>query len=193
MRLLMAEPNVLLLDEPTNDLDIDTLTALEDLLDGWPGSLVVASHDRYLIERVCDTVYALLGDGRLSALPGGVEEYLARRQRTAAAAPAVPRPGASRPELSRSELSRPEARSDQPAGEPPAPAAARARAAKKELARLERQIGRLEQREATLHAELAAHATDYLRVGALDAELRAVRAEREAAETAWLELSETKP
>ncbi|MCA1684112.1 MAG: ATP-binding cassette domain-containing protein, partial [Actinobacteria bacterium] len=108
MRLLMAEPNVLLLDEPTNDLDIDTLTALEDLLDGWPGSLVVASHDRYLIERVCDTVYALLGDGRLSALPGGVEEYLARRQRSAAAAPAVPRPGASRPELSRSEVPRPE-------------------------------------------------------------------------------------
>ena len=63
MRLLMDEPNVLLLDEPTNDLDIDTLTALEDLLDGWPGTLVVVSHDRYFVERVCDNVYALLGDG----------------------------------------------------------------------------------------------------------------------------------
>ena len=61
MRLLMSEPNVLLLDEPTNDLDIDTLTALEDLLDGWPGTLVVVSHDRYFVERVCDDVYALVG------------------------------------------------------------------------------------------------------------------------------------
>ena len=76
----MAEPNVLLLDEPTNDLDTDTLTALEDLLDSWPGTLVVVSHDRYLVERVCDSVAALLGDGRLAALPGGIEDYLARRR-----------------------------------------------------------------------------------------------------------------
>ncbi len=78
-RLLMAEPNVLLLDEPTNDLDVDTLANLEDLLDGWPGTLVVVSHDRYLVERVCDTVVALFGDGKLTHLPGGIEEYLARR------------------------------------------------------------------------------------------------------------------
>ena len=77
MRLLMAEPNVLLLDEPTNDLDIDTLTALEDLLDGWPGTLVVVSHDRYFVERVCDNVYALTGDGGIRHLPGGIEQYLA--------------------------------------------------------------------------------------------------------------------
>ena len=64
MRLLMGEPNVLLLDEPTNDLDIDTLTALEDLLDSWPGTLVVVSHDSYFVERVCDNVYGLMGDGR---------------------------------------------------------------------------------------------------------------------------------
>ena len=76
MRLLMGEPNVLLLDEPTNDLDIDTLTALEDLLDGWPGTLVVVSHDRYFVERVCDDVYALVGDGSLRHLPGGIEQYL---------------------------------------------------------------------------------------------------------------------
>ena len=76
MRLLMTEPNVLLLDEPTNDLDIDTLTALEDLLDGWPGTLVVVSHDRYFVERVCDDVFALPGDGGLRHLPGGVEQYL---------------------------------------------------------------------------------------------------------------------
>ena len=70
MRLLMGEPNVLLLDEPTNDLDIDTLTALEDLLDSWPGTLVVVSHDRYFVERVCDNVYALTGDGKIRHLPG---------------------------------------------------------------------------------------------------------------------------
>ena len=74
----MAEPNVLLLDEPTNDLDIETLTELEDLLDGWPGTLVVVSHDRYFLERVTEHVMALLGDGTLSFLPGGVDEYLYR-------------------------------------------------------------------------------------------------------------------
>jgi ATP-binding cassette subfamily F protein uup len=89
----MAEPNVLLLDEPTNDLDIDTLQQLEDLLDGWPGSLVVVSHDRYLVERVCDTVVALLGDGRITHLPGGIEEYLQRWD--AAVNPAGPSPGFS--------------------------------------------------------------------------------------------------
>src|SRR5439155_10822841 len=79
LRLLVDEPNVLLLDEPTNDLDVDTLTELEDLLDGWPGSLLVVSHDRYFLERVTDHVIALLGDGRLSYLGGGIDEYLARR------------------------------------------------------------------------------------------------------------------
>ena len=79
LRLLMSEPNVLLLDEPTNDLDIDTLTALEDLLDSWPGTLVVVSHDRYFTERVCDDVFGLLGDGGLRHLPGGVSEYLSLR------------------------------------------------------------------------------------------------------------------
>ena len=79
MRLLMRGPNVLLLDEPTNDLDIDTLTALEDLLDGWPGTLVVVTHDRYFTERVCDDVFGLIGDGTLRHLPGGVEQYLELR------------------------------------------------------------------------------------------------------------------
>jgi ATP-binding cassette subfamily F protein uup len=79
LRLLAGEPNVLFLDEPTNDLDVDTLTELEDLLDGWPGSLVLVSHDRYFLERVTDYVLALLGDGRLSYLPGGIDEYLRLR------------------------------------------------------------------------------------------------------------------
>ena len=80
MRLLMEGPNVLLLDEPTNDLDIDTLTALEDLLDGWPGTLVVVSHDRYFVERVCDDVFSLTDDGAIRHLPGGMEQYLELRR-----------------------------------------------------------------------------------------------------------------
>ena len=79
LRLLLTEPNVLLLDEPTNDLDIETLNVLEDFLDGWPGTLVVVSHDRYFLERVTDSVWALLGDGQISMLPRGVDEYLERR------------------------------------------------------------------------------------------------------------------
>jgi len=83
LRLLVDEPNVMLLDEPTNDLDVDTLTELEDLLDRWPGSLLVVSHDRYFLQRVTDHVVALLGDGKLSYLAGGIDEYLARRVRWA--------------------------------------------------------------------------------------------------------------
>ena len=164
LRLLAGEPNVLLLDEPTNDLDIDTLAALEDLLDGWPGTLLVASHDRYLIERVCDTVVALYGDGTLRDLPGGVDEYLA----SLAAPAAVSAPAPARPASEAADL----------------------RTAKKELARLERQLGRLEQREADLHDQLAAHATDYEKVAALDADLRAAQAERARTEDAWLVLAE---
>src|SRR6185312_6561199 len=94
MCLLMGEPNVLLLDEPTNDLDIDTLTALEDLLDGWPGTLVVVSHDRWFVERVCDDVYALNGTGGIAHLPGGIEQYLERSRTAAEPAPAKRRQGA---------------------------------------------------------------------------------------------------
>jgi ATP-binding cassette subfamily F protein uup len=160
LRLLMREPNLLLLDEPTNDLDIETLAALEDLLDGFPGTLVVVSHDRYFLERTCDRVLALYGDGALRDLPGGVDEYLAR------AAAAAPEP-ALRKERS---------------GD--------SRAARKELTRLERLVERLEREEARLHDALAASATDYEAVGRLDAELRDVRARKSAAEEEWLTLSE---
>lgn len=95
LRLLVGEPNVLLLDEPTNDLDTDTLAALEDLLDGWPGTLIVVSHDRYLLERVCDRQVALLGDARVRDLPGGVEQYLELRR--AAIAGAVAQGAVDRP------------------------------------------------------------------------------------------------
>ncbi|MFN2522283.1 MAG: ABC-F family ATP-binding cassette domain-containing protein [Mycobacteriales bacterium] len=104
LRLLMGEPNVILLDEPTNDLDIDTLNALEDLLDGWPGTLIVVSHDRYFLERVTTTTASLMGDGTVAALPGGVEEYLAKRVKAAPAAPKSKGGGDTR--LAKKELQR---------------------------------------------------------------------------------------
>ncbi|MDM4722405.1 ABC-F family ATP-binding cassette domain-containing protein [Micromonospora sp. WMMA1363] len=174
LRLLAGEPNVLLLDEPTNDLDTDTLAALEDLLDSWPGTIVVASHDRYLIERVTDSVYGMFGDGRLVHLPGGVDEYLVR------AAEGGPDAALSPP-----------AESATPA--PAGMSAAEVRQARKELAKLERQVGKLEQKEADLLDRLAAHATDYATVADLDAQLKDVRAEREQVEEAWLALADQLP
>ena len=169
LRLLAGEPNVLLLDEPTNDLDTDTLASLEDLLDSWPGTLIVASHDRYLVERVTDTVFGLFGDGRLVHLPGGVDEYL-RRVGTDAAPPPTPAAPAA-PE--RSGMS-----------------AAEVRSARKDLARIERSLRKLDDREATLHDELAANATDYAKVADLDTRLRELRDERARTEEEWLELAE---
>jgi len=166
-RLLMAEPNVLLLDEPTNDLDIDTLQQLEDLLDSWPGTLVVVSHDRYLVERVCDTVVALFGDGKITDLPGGIEEYLRRRDAQLAAA----RPAAASVTAPRSN-------------------AAEQRAARKELAKLERRMDVLTKREATLHGALADAATDADRLLALDAELRELLAEKSNVEERWLAVAD---
>ncbi|MDN5933154.1 MAG: ATP-binding cassette domain-containing protein [Pseudonocardia sp.] len=181
-RLLMAEPNVLLLDEPTNDLDVDTLARLEDLLDGWPGTLVVVSHDRYLLERACDTVVALLGDGKITHLPGGIEEYLRRRARdgdqvnglTAAAVTDAPAP---RPASSAGSGPRANRAADQ-------------RAARKDLQRIERRMTALAQRREKLHAELAEAATDPDRLLTLNAELREVDAEIGKVELAWLEAAE---
>ncbi len=164
MRLLMSEPNVLLLDEPTNDLDIDTLTALEDLLDGWPGTLIVVSHDRYFVERVCDNVYALTGDGKVTHLPGGIDQYLALRAPEEASA-------ASKAERS-------------------APNQAVLRAARKDVARLERALEKNGEREASLHSEMAQAATDYERLRELQSALAALASEREALEAEWLEAAE---
>ncbi|MGZ4619670.1 MAG: ABC-F family ATP-binding cassette domain-containing protein [Frankiaceae bacterium] len=168
LRLLLAGSNVLLLDEPTNDLDIETLRALEDLLDGWPGTLVVVTHDRYFLERVCDSVQALVGAGQLAALPGGVEEYLARlrdrRDREGEqTAPARRRSGDTRAEERR---------------------------LRREASRLEGLLDRLARREADLHAELAAHASEHEIVLRLDAELRGLLADKSAAEEAWLAAAE---
>ena len=166
MRLLMDEPNVLLLDEPTNDLDIDTLTALEDLLDGWPGTLVVVSHDRYFVERVCDNVYALTGDGTVRHLPGGIEQYVQLRR--VESDPGPPRAADAKA----------------------APPQAVIRAARKEAARLERALDKLTEREDRLHEDMAAAATDHGRLRELQAELAALQAEREGVEAAWMEQAE---
>ncbi len=177
LRLLIGEPNVLLLDEPTNDLDIEMLTEFEDLLDGWPGTLVVVSHDRYFLERVTDHVAALLGDGKIAFLPGGVDDYLDRaRARRAAAQAAGSRGSGSDP-----------ARAGGAAG--PVSGAAADRAARKELQRLERQIDKAAQREAALSAELAASATDYEKLIELGASLRILQAEKAGLEERWLEVA----
>ena len=175
LRLLMDEPNVLLLDEPTNDLDIETLTEFEDLLDDWPGTLVVVSHDRYFLERVTEHVVALLGDSKLSFLAGGVDEYL-DRARALRSAPAA---GATSPDTSR-----PATDGLSVAG--PRPSAAQERTARKELQRLERQLERLSSRETELGAQLAANASDYEKLTALGAELRAAQAEKADLEDRWL-------
>ncbi|MFB6702453.1 ABC-F family ATP-binding cassette domain-containing protein [Streptomyces rubiginosohelvolus] len=175
LRLLMDEPNVLFLDEPTNDLDIETLTQLEDLLDGWPGSMIVISHDRFFIERTTDKVMALLGDRALRMLPRGIDEYLERRQKmeeaatpSAAAAPRSPSAPAAAPAVS----------------------AQASRAAKKELQKVERQLDKLSTRETTLHKQIADNATDFEKVAKLDAELRELVTERDELEMRWLELAE---
>ncbi|MCW2654372.1 MAG: ATPase component of transporter with duplicated ATPase domain [Mycobacterium sp.] len=161
LRLLLDEPNVLLLDEPTNDLDIDTLTVIEDYLDRWPGTLIVVTHDRYFLERVTDVSYALSGDGRCELLPGGVEQYLASRREPAQARAAT---AAARTES----------------------AAARARRVEKELARIENQLGRLDERIADLHEQMVAWAHDHVRLGELNAELNEVLERKEELEEAWL-------
>jgi len=167
LRLLMDEPNVFLLDEPTNDLDLETLTEFEDLLDGWPGTLVAVSHDRYFLDRVTEHVVALLGDGKLSFLGGGVEEYLNRIRTARTGSSGGPQPVTAAPSVARS-------------------SAAEDRTARKELQRLERQLDRLSEREAELTEALAANATDYEKLTALGADLRAAQAEKADLEERWL-------
>jgi ABC-type multidrug transport system ATPase subunit len=169
LRLLLSEPNVLLLDEPTNDLDIDTLTVIEDYLDSWPGTLVVVSHDRYFLERVCDVTYALMGDGSCVLLPGGVEQYLeSRRTRQTASSPAVAAGGTAAK----------------------ASAATESRQAKKTLARVEQQLGRVDERIAKLHAQMAEAASDYAKLTGLQRDLDRLGAEKDDLELAWLEAAE---
>jgi ATP-binding cassette subfamily F protein uup len=167
MLTLLSEPNVLLLDEPTNDVDTDMLTATEDLLDSWPGTLIVVSHDRYLLERVTDQQYAIL-EGRLRHLPGGIDEYL----RLAA-------------------HSRPAEQPTTTAAKPQTMSGADRRAAEKELAATDRQLARLADRIVAKHTELAEHdQSDHVALTRLTQQLRDLEGEVAATEARWLELSE---
>ena len=173
LRLLMDEPNVLLLDEPTNDLDIETLTQLEDVLDGWAGTLLVVSHDRYLLERLSDRQIALLGDGRMRDLPGGVEQYLRLRSQQPTATPTK---GAA-------------ASSSSVPAEPAVDPAAQ-REARKTMARVEKQLTRLAEREDRLHHQMADAVHDHEKLAELNASLGDLAEEKESLELEWLEAAE---
>ena len=169
-RVLMAEPNVLLLDEPTNDLDIDTLQELESLLDSWPGTLVVISHDRYLIERICDSTWALFGDGRLTNLTGGIDEYL-RRRRDMAGSGVIAGGGSAAVAEKKHD-------------------AAADHKTRKAMTSLERKITKLQEREQGITAKMAEVATDMDALNELNTELAGVRDEIETLEMEWMELGE---
>ena len=176
-RVLMSEPNVLLLDEPTNDLDIDTLQELEDLLDGWAGTLVVISHDRYLIERIADSTYALFGDGELTNLPGGIEQYLQRRQHEEGSSGPLDLGGGKGGVVKQRSMSSQEERE-----------------LRKQMNALERKIAKADERVGALEARIAelssADAPDFEQIGQVTKELDDAREEREAHEMEWLELGE---
>ena len=174
--ILLQEPNVLILDEPTNDLDTDMLAAIEDLLDSWPGTLLVVSHDRYLIERVTDRQLAII-DGHLRDLPRGVEQYLELRRGVDAARVAASESAS--------------------AGQAAAAAAsvqlggADRRSAEKELSSIDRKLERLQTEIAAQHEKLARHdQSDYVGLGALGDELARLEASVVDLETRWLEVSE---
>jgi len=188
LRLLMTQPNVLILDEPTNDLDIETLTSLEDVLDGWAGTLLVVSHDRYLLERVADRQVALLGDGKVRELPGGVEEYLRLREAAPVWRGVADADGKT---VTRDGVQATPAVA--PAASVGGLSAVEVRAARKELARLERQLSKLADREAKLHAQMAevSASGDHARLTELARTQAEVHAEREELELAWLEAAET--
>ena len=161
LRILLDEPNVLLLDEPTNDLDIDTLTVIEDYLDDWPGTLIVVTHDRYFLERVTDITHALTGNGRCDLLPGGIEQYLADRAVT------EPEPTPQQPQRAES-------------------ASARERRTRKEMVRIEGQLEKLDERIAAMHETMAAAAHDHVKLGELNTELDELLARKQSLEEAWL-------
>ncbi len=173
--LLLDEPNVIALDEPTNDVDSDMLAAMEDLLDSWPGTLIVISHDRYLLERVTDQQYAIL-DGRLRHVPGGVDEYLRLRAAQAgttgardvvAQATATTTKGADGPPSSSAEAS------VDPATQ---------REARKAMARIEKQLAKVAAREDRLHHEMAEAVHDHTRLAELNATLGELAEEKEMLE-----------
>ncbi|MCP2637782.1 ABC-F family ATP-binding cassette domain-containing protein [Microbacterium sp. HD4P20] len=172
--ILLEQPNVLILDEPTNDLDTDMLAAIEDLLDSWPGTLLVVSHDRYFIERVTDQQYAILS-GHLRHLPGGVDEYLRLRERERTA-------GANSPTAPNSAVA---------ASASPALSGAELRTAQKEVTALERRLEKLEAQIATARTALADHdQSDYVGLGSEMERISALENERDDVEERWFVLTE---
>ena len=185
LRLLLTEPNVMILDEPTNDLDIDTLTIIEDYLDSWPGTLIVVSHDRYFLERITDYTHALLGDGSCALLPGGVDEYLERRARSRVAAAQARRAGGGADGGVAAGGSGPGT-----GGEAPRVDAAAERQRKKDLSRIEGQLEKVAAEIERLHAQMADAATDFAKLADLDRRLRDAEARNERLEEAWLETAD---
>ena len=179
MLILLDEPNVLILDEPSNDLDTDMLAAMEDLLDTWPGTLLVVSHDRYLMERVTDQQYAVI-DGSFRHLPGGVDEYLALSAAGAGGSAA----GSAQTRA---------ASSAQASAEPDTPkvSGAELRAAQKESGAIERRLAKLATEQEKLSEQMSAHdASDYAGLSALGEQQQALQDEIDELEMRWLELSE---
>ena len=176
MLTLLAEPNVLVLDEPTNDVDIDMLSATEDLLDSWPGTLIVVSHDRYLLERITDQQYAIV-DGHLRHLPGGIDEYV----RIAATRHDGRDAGRdSAPKSTRTTTTTATSLSG-----------AELRGMQKEIAALDRALTKLAAKVDATHVELAEHdQSDHAGIGRLSGQLRELEAELMEKESRWLELSE---
>ena len=170
-----------MLDEPTNDLDTDTLAAVEDVLDGWPGTLVVVSHDRYLLERVTDHQMALLGDGRLRGLPGGVDQYLELREAALAGSTVA---GGGNPVTSAGQAPA--------AGGTSGPSEAEKRDARKALNRIERQLKKLDQQEKKLHDDMvkSTEKSDFDALARQNSELKDLADEKDALELEWLESSE---
>ena len=199
--ILLEGPNVLILDEPTNDLDTDMLAAMEDLLDSWAGTLLVVSHDRYLIERVTDQQYAVL-DGRMRHLPGGVDEYL-RLRSAAPSAPGRAAAGASSPgraAAGSSSSARAAAGAPSPAdrvareagvSRSPALSGAERRTLEKELAATERRMAKLAEQITVAHDAFATHdQSDYVGLGRLQEQLAALEGESSELEDRWLTLGE---
>jgi ABC-type multidrug transport system ATPase subunit len=177
--IVLSEPNVLILDEPTNDLDTDMLAAMEDLLDSFPGTLLVVSHDRYLIERVTDNQYAVT-EGGFHHLPGGVDQYLELRKKQVA--------GGSFTADAASPTSA-SASSGKPAGKP-ALGGAELRNAQKELASIDRKVAKQQARIVELHQSLASHdQSDYTGLGKFTAEISEAENAVAGYETRWVELS----
>lgn len=199
--ILLDEPNVLIMDEPGNDLDTDMLAVMEDLLDTWPGTLIVVSHDRYLLERVTDQQFALIG-GKIRHLPGGVQDYLDMTEaikngkdpfadeKTGKAGKASKGGNDAASASVVGDSSSVSADGDSAAAAPKLTGKAFHEASKR-VAAIERKLAKLEEQKADLEAQMAAHdPSDYEGLGKLNEQLQSVTDESESLEMEWMELSE---